>query len=91
MWPPPLSMQQYHSCCILLVPDSLFSHAILEMSVNPTEGEFLICVLDFHLEEIILEASIVGVIMLNFHAMLASKCFKSLFKVDDLKGSQCFV
>jgi hypothetical protein len=69
------------SCTFLEVPDVLFCNAILEMGIDPTEGETLPLCTAAVLEGVVCKSSIVAVVVEDMDAMLLSKV---------LEGSFCF-
>ncbi len=72
-------MEELLPCTLSEVPDGLFCDAILEMSVDPTEGEMLPLCTAAVLEGVVCKSSIVAVVMEDAVAVLLGKVFKGLF------------
>jgi hypothetical protein len=72
-------MEELLPCTLSEVPDGLFRNAVLEMGVDPTEGEMLPLCTAAVLEGVVCKLSIVAVVVEDVDAMLLGKVFKGLF------------
>jgi hypothetical protein len=77
-------MEELLLCTLLVVPDGLFCDAILEVGVDPTEGETLPLCTAAVLEGVVCKSSIVAVVVEDVDAKLLGKVFEGLF------GFRCF-
>jgi hypothetical protein len=77
-------MEELLPCTLLEVPDGLFCDAILEMGVDPTEGEMLPLCTPAVLEGIVCKLSIVAVVVEDVDAVLLGKVLKGLFGFNRL-------
>jgi hypothetical protein len=66
------------------VPDGLFCNAILEVNIDPTEGELLPLCTAAIFEGVVCKLSVVAVVVEDADAVLLGKVFKGLF------GFHCF-
>ncbi len=71
-------------CTFSEVPDGLFCNAILEMSIDSTEGETLPLCTAAVLEGIVCKSSIIAVVVEDMDAVLLGKVLKGLL------GFHCF-
>ncbi len=71
-------------CTLSEVPDGLFCDAILEMSIDSTEGETLPLCTAAVLEGVVCKSSIVAVVVEDMDAVLLGKVLKGLL------GFHCF-
>ncbi len=71
-------------CTLLEVPDGLFCDAVLEMSIDSTEGEMLPLCTAAVLESVVCKSSIVTVVVEDMDAVLLGKV------LDGLLGFYCF-
>ncbi len=72
-------MEELLPCTLSEIPDGLFCNAILEMGVDPTEGETLPLCTAAVLEGVVCKLSIVAVVVEDADAVLLSKVFKGSF------------
>jgi len=56
------------------------------MGVDPTKGKGLLVFLDGIAEGVIVEATVVGVIVLNADPVGVGECLKGLFRFDGFTG-----
>ena len=66
-------------CTLLEVPDGLFHNAVLEMGVDPTEGETLPLCTAAVLEGVVCKSSVVAMVVEDADAVLLGKVLKGLF------------
>ncbi len=74
-----MSVQQLLARTLRGVADGALSNAILEMSIDATEGELLALLAACLLECIDGKPTVVAVVMLNFYAMLSGKGLEGAF------------
>jgi hypothetical protein len=72
-------MEELLLCTLSEVPDGLFCNAILEIGIDPTEGESLPLCTAAVLEGVVCKSSIVAVVVKDVDAMLLSKVFEGSF------------
>ena len=72
-------MEELFPCALSEVPDGLFCNAVLEMGVDPTEGEMLPLCTAAVLEGIVCKLSIVAVVVEDTDAVLLGKVLQGLF------------
>ncbi len=72
-------MEELLPCTLSEVPDGLFCNAVLEMGVDPTEGETLPLCTAAVLEGVVCKLSIVAVVVEDADTVLLGKVFKGLF------------
>jgi hypothetical protein len=72
-------MEELLPCTLLEVPDGLFRGAILEMGIDPTEGETLPLCTAVVLEGVVCKLSIVTVVVEYTDAVLLGKMLEGLF------------
>ncbi len=72
-------MKELLPCALPEVPDGLFCDAVLEVGIDPTEGETLPLCTAAVLEGIVCKSSIVAVVVEDTDAMLLGKVLKGLF------------
>jgi hypothetical protein len=72
-------MEELLPCTLSEVPDGLFCNAILEVGVDPTEGEMLPLCTAAVLEGVVCKLSIVTVVVEDTDAMLLGKVPKGSF------------
>jgi hypothetical protein len=77
-------MEELLPCTLSKVPDGLFCNAVLEVSIDPTEGELLPLCTAAVLEGVVCKLCVVSVVVEDADAMLLGKVFKGLF------GFHCF-
>ncbi len=70
------------------ISDGLFCHAILEVGIDPTEGESLSLSTAAVLEGIVCKSSIVAVIVEDADAMLLGKVLEGLLGVHGFLGGE---
>ncbi len=75
-------------CALLEIPDGFLGNAILEVGVDPTEGESLPFGTAAALEGIVCKSSIVAVVVEYAYAVLLGKVFKGLFGFHSLLGGK---
>ncbi len=73
------SMEELLPCTLLKVPDGLFCNAILDVGVDPTEGELLPLCTAAVFEGVVCKLSVVAVVVEYAYAVLLGKVFKGLF------------
>jgi hypothetical protein len=78
------SMEELLPCPLREVADGLLSNAILEVGIDPAEGKFLLLCLHCHAKFIVRKAAIVAMVVLDLHAMLGGKEFKSKLGIKGL-------
>ncbi len=78
-------MEELLPCTLLKVPDGFLCNAILEVGIDPTEGESLPLCKAAVLEGVVCKLSIVAVAVEDADTLLLSKEFKGLF------GFHCFL
>ena len=83
--PSSTSVQQLLARALGEVADCALGDAILEMSVDPAEGESLLCILAGLCERVVLESAIVAVIVCDFYAVVSGELFEGAL------GFDCFV
>jgi hypothetical protein len=81
-------MEELLPCTLLEISDGFLGIAILEVGVDPTEGESLPFGTAAVLEGIVCKLSIVAVVMEYVYAVLLSKVFKGLFGFHGLLGGK---
>ncbi len=79
-----MRMEELLPCTLSKVPDGFLCNAILEVGVDPTEGELLSLCTAAVFEGIVCKLSIVAVVVEDANAVLLGKVFKGLF------GFYCF-
>ncbi len=84
-WPSSASMQQLLARALEKVADRAFGYPILEMGIDPAEGESLLCVLAGLHERAVLESAVVAVIVCDLYAVVGGELFEGAF------GFDCFV
>jgi hypothetical protein len=72
-------MEELLLCTLSEVPDGLYCNAVLEMSIDSTEGETLPLCTAAVLEGVVCTLSIVAVVVEDTDAVLLSKVLKGLF------------
>ncbi len=72
-------MEELLPCALSEVPDGLFCDAILEVGVDPTEGETLPLCTATVLEGIVCKLSIVAVVVGDTDTVLLGKVLEGLF------------
>ncbi len=72
-------MEELLPCTLPKVSDGLFCNAILEVGVDPTEGESLPLCTAAVFEGVVCKLSVVAVVMEDADAVLSSKVSKGLF------------
>jgi hypothetical protein len=77
-------MEELLPCTLSMVPDGFLCNAILEVGIDPTEGELLLLCTAAVFEGVVLESSVVAVVVEDADAVLLGKVFKGLF------GFHCF-
>ncbi len=77
-------MEELLPCTLSEVPDGLFRDAILEMGVDPTEGETLPLCTAAVLQGVVCKSSIVAVVVEVTDAVLFGKVLKGLFGFNRL-------
>jgi hypothetical protein len=79
-------MEELLPCALSEVPDGLFCNAVLEVVVDPTEGESLLFGTAAVLEGVVCKSSIVAMVVedVDADAVLISKVLKGLY------GFHCF-
>ncbi len=77
-------MEELLPCTLLEVLDGLFCNAILEVGVDPTEGELLPFGTAAVLEGVVCKLSIVAMVVEDANAVLIGKVLKGLL------GFHCF-
>ncbi len=83
-WPSLVRMEELIPCTLSKVPDGFLCNAILEVGVDPIEGESLPLCTAAVLEGVVCKSSVGAVVMEDAEAMLLGKVFKGLF------GFHCF-
>ncbi len=78
-------MEELLPCTLAEVPDGLFCNAVLEVGVDPTEGEPLPLGTAAVLEGGVCKSSVVAIVVEDADAMLFVKVLKGLF------GSHCLL
>ncbi len=78
-WPSLARMEELLPCAFSEVPDGFFCDAILELDVDPTEGELLPFGTAAVLEGVVCKLSIVAVVVEDTDAVLLGKVLKGLF------------
>ncbi len=78
-------MEELILCTLSKVPDDLFCNVILEVGIDPTEGELLPLCTAAVFEGVVRKLSIVAVVVEDADAVLLGKVFEGLF------GFYCFV
>ncbi len=69
---------------LLKVPDGLFRNVVLEMGVDPTEGETLPLCTAAVLEGVVSKLSIVAMVVEDTDAVLLDKVLEGLFGLNHL-------
>jgi hypothetical protein len=77
-------MEELLPCVLLEVPDGHFCNAILEVGVDPTEGELLPFGTAAVLEGVVCKSSLVAIVVEDVDAVLIGKVLKGLL------GFHCF-
>jgi hypothetical protein len=77
-------MEQLLPCAFREVLDGSLGNAILKLSIEPTEGELLPCIVAPLLEGTVMEASVVAVIMEDLDSMFCSVLLEGKL------GGECF-
>jgi hypothetical protein len=70
-------MEELLPCPLREVVDGLLSNAILEVGIDPAEGKLLLLCLTCCAKLVVREAAIVAMEVLDLHAVLSGKAFKS--------------
>ncbi len=77
-------MEELLLCTLLEIPDGLFCNAILEVGIDPIEGEMLSLCTAAVLEGVVCKLSIIAMVVEDADAMLLGKVLKGLFGFDPL-------
>jgi hypothetical protein len=72
-------MEELLLCTLLEVPDGLFCNAVLEMGIDPTEGETLPLCTAAVFEGVVWKLSIFAVVVEDADAVLLGKVFEGSF------------
>ncbi len=75
-------MEELLLCTLSEVPDGLFGNAILEVSIDPTEGETLSLCNAAVLEGIVCKLFVVAMVVEDADAVLLGKVLEGLFGFD---------
>ncbi len=81
-------MEELLPCTFSKVPDGLFCNAILEVGIDPTEGESLPLCPAAVFEGVVCKSSVVAVVMEDAYAVLFGKVFEGLFDFHCLFGGE---
>ncbi len=81
-------MEELLRCTFSKIPDGLSCNVILEVGVDPTEGELLPLCTAAVFEGVVCKLSIVAVVMEDAEAVLFDKVFKGLFGFHCLFGGE---
>ena len=82
------SMEQHLPRCLLQISDGLFGNAILEMSVDATEGKSLVRQVAMLLEGVVSKPAIVAMIVFDLDAMVGRESLESHLALDCLFACQ---
>ncbi len=77
-------MEELLPCTLSEIPDGFLGNAILEVGIDPTEGESLPFGTAAALEGVVCKSSIVAVVVDYVYAVLLGKVFKGLFGFHSL-------
>ncbi len=77
-------MEELLPCTLSEIPDGLFCNAILEVGIDPTEGEMLPLCTATVLEGVVCKSSIVAMVVEDADAVLLGKVLEGLFGFDHL-------
>jgi hypothetical protein len=77
-------MEELLPCILSEIPDGFLGNAILEVGVDPTEGELLPFGTAAVLEGIVCKLSVVAVVVEYAYAVLLGEVFKGLFGLHGL-------
>jgi hypothetical protein len=72
-------MEELLPCTLLEIPDGFLANAILEVGIDPTEGESLPFGTAAVLEGVVCKSSVVAVVVEYAYAVLLGEVFKGLF------------
>ncbi len=81
-WPSSASVQQLLARALREVADGTFGYPILKMSVDPAEGESLLCFVAGLHESTVLEPAVVAVVVCDFYAMVSGELLEGAFGFD---------
>ena len=85
-WPTSASVQQLLAGAFREVSDGAFGYPILKMSVDPAEGESLLCLVASLHKSTVLEPAVVAVVVCDFYAVVGGKLLEGAFGFDGLVG-----
>ena len=81
-----------HCCCLLLeVPDSLLSHPVLKVGIDPTVGDRLSALCNVINKPFVRKSTIVSVVVSYCHSPRFAKFLKRDLALDGFVGSQCLL
>jgi hypothetical protein len=78
-------MEELLPCPLREVADGLLSDAILEVGIGPAEGKLLLLCLTCRAKFVVRKAAIVAMVVLDLHAVLGGKAFKSALGIEGLQ------
>ncbi len=81
-------MEELLPCILSKISDGFLGYAILEVGVDPTEGEFLPFGTAAVLEGVVCKLPVVTVVVEYLYAVLLGKVFKSSFGFHGLLGGK---